>query len=268
MGKTMDLSQYSLASTLGIPVKKLLSKLEIWDAHSHIGTDKDGHAIGPTAFLAQMKANHVQRAVAFPLNTPDDPNFTKSNDQIIQIAKKHKEIIPFFRLDPKKEWEKEFDRVLDQEFQGIKLHPLSQNFPLNDPEFRKICSRAQDAKLVLLIHLGFGVKNTADHIFRIATEFPKLRIILGHAGFVDVEEVIKAVGDFENVLFDTSGIRVFDICELFQHLDDRRIAFGSDVPYFTLDVAIYSLLDTALLMGKSQKAIKRIFHDNLVRWLT
>src|SRR5690606_7651027 len=43
---------------------------EIFDCHSHIGTDVDGHAMSTEGLIAQMRAAGVSRNIVFPLNDP------------------------------------------------------------------------------------------------------------------------------------------------------------------------------------------------------
>lgn len=233
-----------------------------YDCHAHIGEDEDGHKLTAEQLLEQMDASNVEKAVVFPLNTPNDnKTFTKSNNIIHEAYNAHPgRFIPFFRLNPHFGWEKEFDRCLKLGFKGIKLHPRSQNFSISSPE--GIYRLAEKKNLVVLLHAGRGVENAADEISAVVKKFPQLKLIIGHSGFVDLDNVIKKLGKCTNILFDTSACKKEHLLELVKRVSPEKIVFGSDAPYHTIGAALESVSE-ALAILKKTCHLKSILKDNL-----
>jgi hypothetical protein len=49
----------------------VLETSPVWDAHAHIGRDRDGRALGVDDLLADLDAYHVDGAVIFPFDDPE-----------------------------------------------------------------------------------------------------------------------------------------------------------------------------------------------------
>lgn len=245
----------------------IFSNVEIVDAHTHIGHDKDGHGINEQSFVNQMEITHINKAIVFPLNEPGAHDFSKANDRIYEFHKKYPDaIIPFFRINPKTKWRKEYEKRALQGFMGIKLHPRSQDFGIASSYAMKIYEMAEKNRLPVLIHAGFGLERIADDIKKVADTFPNLRLILGHGAFVDFKRTVKAVGKNDNVLFDTSTLRIFDLLNLMNTLDYTKIVFGSDIPYYDFDLALEMVVDTAIICDKNPSQIKAMLGGNILKW--
>ena len=245
----------------------IFSNVMIVDAHTHIGRDKDGHSIDEAEFMARMKMAHINMAIVFPQNESINNTFSKANNRVYNFYKKFPHnIIPFFRLNPKSKWKGEYTKRVTQGFMGIKLHPRSQHFGISSGYAMKVYERAEKNRLPVLIHTGFGLESVASEIKKVADTFPRLRLILGHAAFVDLENTIRRVGNKENVLFETSTLRIFDLLKLISSVDYTKIVFGSDVPYYDFDLALEMLVDTAIISNKKPNQIKAILGGNVLKW--
>ena len=261
-------SSYSLTSeNIGI-YEEIFENVKIVDCHTHIGKDVDGHKMSADSLIRKMDSSNVNKAIAFPLNDKNHSiNFNESNDAILLAAKVYQDrFIPFFRLDPNKKWKEEFEVRLEQGFKGIKLHPRSQNFKLTSSKVMRIYEECEKNKLAILIHTGFGLEEVAEDLLTMSKRFPKLKIIVGHAGFVDLDNVIKKLAKRENIIFDTSSLKIFDLFDLLKKVDYQKIAFGSDVPYYDIDLALEGLIDSAITVGKTAYQIKKILGGNISKW--
>ncbi|MBR9698961.1 amidohydrolase family protein [Candidatus Woesearchaeota archaeon] len=261
-------SKYSLTTeNIGI-YEEIFEGLHIIDCHTHIGLDADGYKLNTTGLLKKMKESGVDISIVFALNEPGTTkDFHHSNDKIGAACKQHKDkLIPFMRLNPHHPWKHEFKLRMEQGFKGVKLHPRSQNFKIGSRKAMDIYAACSDNQLPVLIHAGMGLENIADDVFKMCKTYPKLKVILGHAAFVDMDNVIKKVGHKENVLFDTSSLRLFDLYDLIKKLDHHKIAFGSDIPYYDVDWAMQGLIDTAIMLRKRAHQIRKIMGDNVRKW--
>jgi predicted TIM-barrel fold metal-dependent hydrolase len=248
----------------------IFKNLVIVDSHTHLGEDKDKHRMGAKKLITNMDSSGINKAIAFPLNHPDySKTFTKPNDIIYRAYKKYPErIIPFMRLNPRyDEWKTEYVNRVEQGFVGIKLHPRSQRFRIGSPSSSEIFRLAEKENRVVIIHTGFGVRKLAVNLKKTIKRFPDLRLILAHAAFIDIQTVINDVKDNDNILFETSSLRIFDLFELMKNVSYKKIIFGSDTPYYDQMLSLQMLVDTALILKKTPNQIKEMLGGNIIRWL-
>ena len=66
----------------------------------------------------------------------------------------------------------------------------------------------------------------------VLAEFPRLQVVLGHAGARDVSEAIPLAQRYENAWLGTHGQSVSQLGELVDRVDDQRLLFGSDWPFY------------------------------------
>lgn len=265
----VSLNKYFIESeNIGV-YEQIFEGVYIIDAHSHIGVDRDGHSMTAVQLIRQLDKNGINESIIFPLNDPQAGlNYTMPNDRIFRAYKAYKDrFIPFFRLNPNNGWRDEFTLRVDQGFQGVKLHPRSQDFAITGSKVMKIYEKMEQSNLLLLIHAGFGLDYVAEELNIVAKTFPKLRIILGHGGFPDLQNVIKLLASRENVFFESSTMRVFDLLELLKHIPYKRIVFGSDIPYYDQTLALQMLIDSGSLARHGPGHIRSILGENIQRWL-
>ena len=248
--------------------EKIPAGTQIFDAHTHIGEDMDGRAMTAAGMKARMDAAGVSRSVIFPLNDPNARDDYSGPNDVVWAA--HEEypcsFVPFFRLNPHKDYEAEFDRCVSRGFKGLKLHPISQNFELDDKRAIRLFDMAAEADLPVLVHAGFAMQRIVEPLLPTVDRLPKLRLILGHAAAVELLAAIQAFKDHPNVLFETSVIRAKDLFVLFCSLNPARICYGSDIPYGDLPSTLHGTLGAAAAAGLSEKQLASVLSDNLRRW--
>jgi len=127
--------------------------------------------------------------------------------------------------------------------------------------------KAEENDLIVILHTGFGVEHLANDIRSIVREFPKVKFILGHSAFPDIKEVMAGVGSKDNVLFETSSLRIFDLFDLLKEISYKKVVFGSDIPYYDQALALEMLTDTAVILKKSASQIREMLGGNIIRWL-
>jgi uncharacterized protein len=248
--------------------EQIFENLTIVDSHAHIGLDADQSRIHAKQMIQKLDECNINQAIVFPFNHPQhNLTFTQPNDVILKASKDFpNRLIPFCRLNPTAKWKPELKRCVELGFKGIKLHPRSQNFDINSAKAMRLYEQALKYDLPLLIHTGFGVNNLAKQLSDVVKRFPKLKIIMGHACFVDMHDCIKLLKGKENIIFEISTIKIFDLYELLKLLPNNQIAFGSDYPYYDPAFSLEMLIDTAIMVGKSPKDIRAILSTNLMRW--
>ena len=242
--------------------------LEIFDAHAHIGTDVDGRMMTADGMRARMRAAGVERSIVFALNDPNArDDFSGPNDVVWNAREEHPEhFVPFFRLNPHLDYDAEFERCAELGFEGIKLHPVSQKFELDDPRVVRLLGMAAEANLPVLIHTGFAMQRIVEPLLPTVEAHPELRLLLGHSAMIEVLDAVRAFEDNPNVLFETSVVRAKDLYVLFSTLDTSRICFGSDIPYGDLPSTLHAALAAAEAAGVPDEALPGLLSENIRRW--
>lgn len=129
----------------------------------------------------------------------------------------------------------EVEWILDAGLKGIKMHPDSQRFPIDDPRLYPMYD-AVEGKLPVMLHMGDQRYNYSHplRLRRILDTFPKLQVIAAHFGGYMMFETAK------ELLYDTDCI--FDISSAMMFMEDgeaeryinaygaERMAYGTDYP--------------------------------------
>jgi len=248
--------------------KKIPAGVEVFDAHAHIGVDIDGRTMTAEGMRERMEAAGVKKSIVFPLNDPNArDDYSGPNDVIWNAYEDHPSLfVPFFRLNPHLDYDKEFERCVGRGFMGLKLHPVSQEFELDDPRVVRLFGMAAEIDLPVLIHAGFAMQRVVEPLLPTVEAHPGLRLILGHAAMVEVLEAARAFEDHPNVMFETSVVRAKDVYELFSVIDSSRVAYGSDIPYGDLPSTLHTLLAAAEAAGVPDEAIPGLVSENIRRW--
>lgn len=249
--------------------RALFAGTRVWDAHVHLGRDRDGREVNLGWLLGEIDRYGVERCLVFPLDQPGPSgDFGAANAGVLAAALRHRgRLLPFFRLDPRSRWQPEYERWLRWGFRGIKLHPRAQRFAIDDKRADGIFARAERDRLPVLLHTGWGTDRPAERTARVLARHPDLRLILGHACFVDLERAIRLLGGCENVVFETSIAPVYDLAHLLVELGPDRLVLGSDPPYGTLGGALQALVGAALAAGERCELVRPALGDNLARLL-
>ncbi len=242
--------------------------VEVFDAHAHIGADIDGRTMTADGMRDRMEAAGVRRAIVFPLNDPNArDDYSGPNDVVWNAYEEHPDLfVPFFRLNPHLNYEAEFGRCVERGFGGLKLHPVSQHFELDDPRVVRLFEMAAEADLPVLIHAGFAMQRIVEPLVPTVEALPELRLILGHAAMIEVLDAVRAFEEHPNVLFETSVVRAKDLYVLFSSLDPSRICYGSDIPYGDLPSTLHATLAAAEAAGVPEAALPGILSENIRRW--
>jgi predicted TIM-barrel fold metal-dependent hydrolase len=248
--------------------KKVPAGVRIFDAHAHIGVDVDGREMTASGMRQRMEAGGVARSVVFPLNDPNArDDYAGPNDVVWKAYEEHPDaFVPFFRLNPHKNYDVEFARCAKRGFVGLKLHPVSQRFELDDRRVVRLFEMAAEVGLPLIVHAGFAMQRIVEPLAPTIERLPKLRLILGHAAMVEVLAAAQTFKDNPNILFETSVVRAKDLFVLFSALDPKRICYGSDIPYGDIPSTLHGTLAAADAAGLSEEDLRGVLSLNLRRW--
>ena len=247
--------------------RQLPDGADIFDAHTHLGTDIDG-MVGVYDDLERGMAKYgISRCFVFCLDEPDrHPAFRAGNDRTLAYAERSGgKLIPFVRLDLSEDPIAEAIRCIDRGARGIKLHPRAQKFLLNDERLAPVFELAADRKVPILIHGGRGLPPIADDLARSVDRYPDAQLIVAHAGIADLAALADRLGGKAGVFFDTSVWSPLDLLGLYRLVGPEQVVYASDYPYGQQPASLLIALRTARLAQLDEQQVRDVLAGNANR---
>lgn len=241
--------------------------IEIFDSHTHLGTDIDGMTGQYEELLTMLDRYGAARAFVFCLDEPDrEPGFRAPNDRTLEHAKRAEgRLIPFVRLDLTADPIGEAERCLDVGARGIKLHPRAQKFMLTDDRLAPIFAVAAERNVPILIHGGRGLPPIAHDLAKLVEDYPTVQLIVAHAGIADLAGLAGLLGGKAGVFFDTSVWSPIDLLDLFRLVPPEQILYASDYPYGQQPASLLLSVKAAKLAGFGEGQLRAMLWDNAAR---
>jgi uncharacterized protein len=240
---------------------------EIFDAHTHLGTDIDGMVGRYDELIAMLDRFGVSRAFMFCLDEPDrHPAFRAANDRTLEFGVRSEgRLIPFVRLDLTEGPVEEAERALDLGARGIKLHPRAQKFALTDERLAPVFAIAAERHVPILIHGGRGLPPIGDHLHRLVDAYPDAQLIIAHAGIADLAGLSSHFAGVPGVFFDTSVWSAIDLLGFYRLVPPEQIVYASDYPYGSQPNSLLIALRTARAAGLTEPQLLDILAGNANR---
>jgi uncharacterized protein len=239
---------------------------DLFDAHTHLGTDIDG-MVGTLDELLEMQARAgVTRSFVFCLDEPDrHPAFSAANDRTLAAAERSGgALVPFARLDLNERPVEEATRCLDRGARGIKLHPRAQGFLPDDPRLPPVFELAAERRVPILIHGGRGLPPIADSLARLVDAYEPT-LIIAHAGIVDLAALARHFGGREGVFFDTSVWSPLDLLDLYRLVSPEQVLYASDYPYGRQPNSLLMAVSTARASGLDDELLRVVLSESASR---
>ena len=227
--------------------------MQIIDIHTHIYPDKvaqkatnsvrDFYELegsiamdGTVDMLLKRGAEAgISRYVVLPVsNSPD--RVRSINNFILEQTKIHDNFIGFGTLHADMQGlEEEVDWIIANGLKGIKMHPDSQRFPIDDLRLYPVYDAIQ-GKLPVLLHMGDQRYNYSHpmRLRRILNVFPKLDVIAAHFGGYSMFHTARELLWDTNCVFDISSAMMFmeenEAERYIYSYGAERMAYGTDYP--------------------------------------
>ena len=157
----------------------------------------------------------------------------------------------------------EVDYIREQGLRGIKMHPDSQVFDIDDPRLLPVYEHVQ-GKLPVILHMGdkrFDYSHPA-RLRRVLDMFPKLQVIAAHFGAYQIHEQAYEQLKDKDCFFDVSSSLMFmeeGMAENYvNQYGAERLAFGTDYPMFCAETELNYLLQ----MDFTDAEYEKIFNEN------
>lgn len=273
----------------------------VFDAHIHVQPwqmvkpealaliDDPAHAnakdilSSPENVLRYLDAEGVERACCINYVSPDVMGFTREvNDWIANFTKDHRDrLIAVGSVNPLHEINvrDEIRRVLDLGIGMIKIHPPHQLFKPNAYrgelwQLSEIYRECEERGVPVMFHTGTSIFPRARNVFAdpmpiddVAIDYPKLSIILAHAGRpLYGETAFFLARRHPNVNLDISGIPPKALLRFLPRVADiaDKVLWGTDWPSPGV-VSMRRNVEDFLALGLGATVEQKILWDNASR---
>jgi len=276
--------------------------VKVFDVHLHIQPwtmvapdamamiDDSAHAgakeilSSPENVVRFLDENEIERACCINYVSPDVMGFTREvNDWVAQFTSKHRDrLIPVGSVNPLHEMNvrDEIRRVLDLGIGMIKIHPPHQLFAPNAYkrgdlwQLAEIYRECEERGVPVMFHTGTSVFPKARNVFAdpmpvddVAIDFPRLKIILAHAGRpLYGETALFLMRRHRNVNVDLSGIPPKALTRYFPRVAEvaDKVLWGTDWPSPGV-VSPKKNVEEFRALGLPADVQQKILYDNAVR---
>jgi predicted TIM-barrel fold metal-dependent hydrolase len=241
--------------------------VHLFDAHTHLGHDIDGTHGRYEELGAMLDRYEFDGAFVFCMDEHDrEPAFCVPNDRTLAHARRSGgRLVPFVRLDLAARPLEEAKRALDLGARGIKLHPRSQGFALDDERLAPIFELAAERSVPILIHGGRGLPPIAEHLESLVRRCDGVQLIIAHAGIADMAGLAGRLGGVPGVYFDTSVWSAVDLLDLYRQVSPEQIVYASDYPYGRQPNSLLLSIRTARLANFDDRQLRAMLGENARR---
>lgn len=226
--------------------------MKIIDIHTHIYPEKiarratdsvrdfyqiDGEGMDGTVQMLRdrgAKAGISQYVVLPVSNTPS--HVRSINDFILEQTKLHDDFIGFGTLHAEMEdLTDELERIVNMGLRGIKMHPDSQAFAIDDKRLFPVYEALQD-RLPVMLHMGDPRYNFSHpvRLKRVLQLFPRLQVIAAHFGGYTMYHTARELLWDTDCVFDVSSSLMFmergQAEKYINSYGAERMAYGTDYP--------------------------------------
>ena len=257
--------------------------MQIIDIHTHIYPDEiaqkatdsvrefyqiglDGEMDGTVSMLLQQGAKAgISKFVILPVAIRPD-RVQGINDFILEQTKLHRNFYGFGTVHAKMEGlTDEAERIMEMGLHGIKMHPDSQRFSIDDPRLFPLYETIQ-GKIPVMLHMG-------DHRYdyshpvklrKVLDNFPRLQAIAAHFGGYSMYDIAYDLLKDTSCIMDVSSSLMFmgnGVAEKYINAyGAERLAFGSDYPLWDPVVELNHFMGLKLTMEQKEQIAWKTAH--------
>lgn len=237
--------------------------LEVWDAHTHTGqNDPDGFTNTDVELLAALDA--AGHAGAVIMTSADPAGYTAPNRRVLDEARASEgRLVSLVRVDPNRDTAQIVERGLAAGHRGVKLHPRSEAFGMDNRVVVDVCRIAADHGAPVLVHSGRGIPSLRDPVLRLLEAVDGLRLVLAHCAISDLAGLAPLVDSHRGLFVDTSWWAVTDRLALASWVSAEKTLYASDTPYGHPLMSFVLAARVATAMGYDEREMRAHFGGTL-----
>ncbi len=196
------------------------------------------------ATLENMAKSLDDNGIAYAVCLPIAPYLTYQD--LAKARLEDDRILPFTSIDFSlgEQAISEVIRDIEDGALGLKLHPIIQRKPLNDPLVSEVLQEFAKFNKPVLTHAGVShyylglekklnqpANGKISNVETLVKTFPDIKFIIGHAGLFQVGQVCERLKGLDNVWVDTSFQSPEIIRRLIKTFGPEKVVYASDWPY-------------------------------------
>jgi predicted TIM-barrel fold metal-dependent hydrolase len=252
----------------------------IIDIHNHITVKDSPFHLPAEEYLSVMDELGVDKVVVLGKDyglLGDRLHSNLPDEDVVSFVTAHPDrFIGFSAVHPDRDINSNIERleraVHKYGLKGIKLNPASGFYP-NDERLYPVYETCSQMNLPVMIHMGIkppseGTRMKYCHpmsIDDIAADFPELTLIIAHAAYPWVEDLITVSLYAQNIFVDISTLNQLEealgyevivptLRKLSASLGPNRVVFGSD-GIFNLEALINAVRNAHFLSASEKERI-------------
>jgi predicted TIM-barrel fold metal-dependent hydrolase len=182
-------------------------------------------------------------------------------------------LISFHPSNDTYEVEDMFGQAQQAGIRGVKLHPMYQNFNIDDKWMYGFYELMASCGFFVMFHTGFDMAfpgNTqadVERVRKVADWFKDLTIVCTHVGGWKQWERISCLSSCENIVTETSmtltEISDDEFIRAISHFGEDRVLFGSDSPWTDQK----DMLERTMRLKIPERQKEKLFYKNAARLL-
>lgn len=256
----------------------------IIDSHLHLPALKEGKTLADAKeeLLQELKKNNVDYAILIPDNTPVSE--IGSLDEVLGLVEDERSLFAMGTIDIQRDREPHI-RKLDCLFRtrrivAVKIFPGHDPIYPTDKRLVPVYELCIKHDLPVVIHTGANSRNPEPakyndpkYIVKVAKRFSRLKIVIAHYFWPQVEYCHKLTKPYANIYFDTSGLaddevveetgidKIRNVLTLTARQRPHSVVFGTDYSMCSIKKHI-ALIKSLPIPAESKE---RIFFKNSIR---
>lgn len=212
------------------------------DSLIYVGTSRFGYELAPDQVLAALDQDAIDGAVIAPTHRPDH-DLGRANETVTEaVAASAGRLVALARVDP---WDGDRavrmfeEAVIDHDARGLFLHPLEEQFRINDPRVKPLAQAAVDLDVPIVVATGYQGFSEPVQITQFANWCPDVPVVLTNGGQFNISGMAQQDAGLalahDNVFVHTSGVYRDDwISLVVSTYGADRIMFASAAPLMSL----------------------------------
>lgn len=251
----------------------------IIDSHLHlsyIGENKIDFSDIKDNLIIEMDNNSIDYAILIPDNVPNPQ--CADMPTLLSIIKNEERFFAMGTVNVFQNIEMQIEHlkslIESKKICGIKLFPGHDPFYLTDKKCEPIYGLCEEYNIPLVVHTGANSDNKEcakyndpKDIVKIVNEYKKLKVVIAHFFYPEMEYCYNLTKDFKNIYYDTSAMadpevikesggwnKVVDVLQKTISLKPNNVLFGTDWPMCSVDEHI-KLIKALKLNRKDEEKI-------------
>ncbi len=223
----------------------------IIDAHVHLPVVSEERAYeqAKALLLEDLKKDGVSYAILIPDNVPNSE--IGDVPTCLRLVQHTPELFVMGTIDIQTQgqvWIDELDGLMIQrQIVGMKIFPGHDPICPTDPRLAPVYALCQAQGVPLVIHTGqnpghpeVAQYNDPQYIVQVAEQYPKMKIVIAHFFWPEVDYCYAMTHSYPNIYYDTSGLADDEVIEAtgFEKIqavllktlqeDPKKVVFGTD----------------------------------------